>query len=110
MLWLVLAVFFGNLLVNMLPAYFTFAQVRAVMEGLNDRPEVIAGGPRAVMNAISGQLTVEGIRAVTTRDFTLARGRRGDLELTVDYEVRRDLFGNVAVLMHFNHMVELHSR
>jgi hypothetical protein len=102
MIGLVLIVFFATLAIRMVPAYATYWQVRSVMERLHEKPEAVAGGRGTILRALDSQLYIEGIRAVGRRDFSVAKGSRG-LELTVDYEVRKHLFFNVDVIMHFTH-------
>ncbi|MGB5832499.1 MAG: DUF4845 domain-containing protein [Thiohalocapsa sp.] len=97
---IVLVVFFGNLAVNMIPAYMTFMQVRASMASLHAKEDVIAGGPRKIMNALSSQLYINDVRTIDPKSFKIRRAKDG-LELTADYEVQKHVFMNVDVVMHF---------
>jgi hypothetical protein len=106
MMIIVLVVFFANLAIAMAPAYVTFSQVRGIMDRLQERPEVIAQGPRGIMSSLGSQLGVNNIRDLGTKDFKLERDPDG-LNLILDYEVRKHLFFNVDVVMAFDHAVLL---
>jgi len=102
MIGLVLIVFFATVAIRMVPSYATYWQIRSVMERLHEKPEAVAGGRGTILRALDDQLYIEGIRAVGRRDFNVVKGSRG-LEVSVDYEVRKHLFFNVDVIMHFTH-------
>lgn len=102
MVMLVLIVFFVTLAIRMVPSYITFAQIKSVMNALPQKPAVVTGGPRAIMNTLGTQLGIEGIRSVSTSDFQLAKTGDG-LALKLAYEVRQPIVGNVDVVMRFAH-------
>ncbi|WP_156427583.1 DUF4845 domain-containing protein [Thiohalocapsa sp. ML1] len=106
MIIIVLVVFFANLAIAMFPAYATFWQVRGIMDRLQEKPDVIAQGPRGIMSSLSSQLGINSIRDVGTQQFKLERDPDG-INLIADYEVRKHLFFNVDVVMAFDHKVLL---
>jgi hypothetical protein len=108
MIGLVLVVFFANLAIVLFPAYTTFWQVRSIMDGLAEREDVLAEGPRGIMNSVGTQLTVNGVSGIKTGDFNLER-IQGGYELLLDYEVRKHLFFNIDVVMDFAHEVTLQT-
>ncbi|MCG6939783.1 MAG: DUF4845 domain-containing protein [Thiohalocapsa sp.] len=105
---LLLVVFFGTIAITMLPSYAGFWQVRSIMNGLQDRPDIIAKGPRGITSSLGTLLSVNGIRDLHARDFKLER-EQGGYKLMLDYDVRKHLFFNVDVVMAFNHEVLLRS-
>jgi hypothetical protein len=105
---IVLVVFFATIAINTVPSYVTFWQVRSVMESLHEKPDVVAGGARKILNAIDAQLNIEGIRSVKGRDFKIAKAGDG-LQVTVDYDVRKHLFFNVDIIMSFAHSTVIHG-
>jgi len=102
MIVLVLIVFFATVAIRMLPSYATFWQVRSIMADLKEDPEAAAGGRSGIYRRLGNQLIVDGVRSVGRGDFDLDRVDEG-YELSVDYEVRKHLFFNVDVVMHFAH-------
>jgi len=102
MIVIVLIVFFGNLAVNMLPEYLNFLQVRSSMAALHTKEDVLSGGPRKMMSAISSQLYINNVRSVKNDSFSFERTKTGWLA-TVDYDVQKHILANVDVVMHFVH-------
>jgi len=108
MLIIVLIVFFATVAINTVPSYMTFWQVRSIMEGLHEKPDVVAGGRGKILTSIDSQLNINGIRLLHRNDFHIEKGSQG-LEVSVDYEVRKHLFFNVDVVMSFAHTTVLHG-
>jgi hypothetical protein len=106
MILLVLVVFFVNAAIVTLPSYAAFWQVRGIMNRLPEKTDVLAEGPRAIMNSIGTQLNINNIRDIGTRSFKLQRAPQG-LNLLLDYEVRKPLVFNIDVVMKFDHEVML---
>ncbi len=105
---IVLVVFFVRVAIAMVPAYTGFWQVQSIMDGLPERPEIIAKGPRGIMQSISTQLGINNIDSVSRNDFKLERVSDG-LNLALSYEVRKHLIANVDVVMAFDHAVLLEA-
>lgn len=102
MLVIALLVFFGNLAVNMVPAYLAFLQVRSSMASIHAKTDVLGGGPPKIMTALWSQLYMNNIRSLEPDSFSFERTRTTWV-LTADYEVRKHIFMNVDVVMHFVH-------
>ena len=86
----------------MLPAYLDFMQVRSSMAAVKSKEDVVAGGPRSIMNAIMAQLDINSVRSVPSDSFKFERTREG-LVLTANYDVQKPIIMNVDVVMHFVH-------
>jgi len=99
---IVLVVFFGNLAVNMVPVYMNFMQVKSSMAAVHAKQDVIAGGPRKIAGAISSQLYINNVRSVSSDSFDFEKTNQGWV-VTVNYDVQKPIFGNVDVIMHFDH-------
>lgn len=108
MIGLVLVIFFANLAIVMIPAYTSFWQVRSIMDGLAERPDVVSEGARGILRSIGSQLQVNGIRDLEAADFSLEPVAGGN-QLALAYEVRKHLFFNVDVVMAFQHEVLLNK-
>jgi hypothetical protein len=102
MIVITLVVFFGNLAVNMAPAYMNFLQVRSSMASLHAKHDVIAGGPQKIASALSSQLYINDVRSVPMDRFDFEKTKNG-WDLTVDYDVQKHIVANVDVIMHFVH-------
>jgi len=102
MIVITLVVFFGNLAVNMVPAYMNFMQVRSSMASLHTKHDVVDGGPRKIASAISSQLYINNVRSVPMDSFDFEKTKTG-WDLTVNYDVQKHILANVDVIMHFVH-------
>jgi hypothetical protein len=106
MIVLVLVIFFVNLLVTMGPSYLTFWQVRSAMDALREKPDVIAGGPHAILNSLRSQLSINNVRSVKSDAFDFEKTKDG-WQLITSYDVQKHIAFNVDVVMHFTYDVEL---
>ena len=101
-----IVVFFGAVAFTMMPSYLSFLQVRSAMDGLREKPDVVARGPHAIRGALVDQLFINDVHSIKANQFKIEK-KRGHYNLAVDYEVRRHLLANVDVVMNFAHEVQL---
>lgn len=105
---IVLVVFFVHAAIAMVPAYAGYWQVRSIMDRMPEKPEVIAQGPRSILQNLGTQLNINNVRSVSGKDFKLERAEDG-LNLKLSYQVREHLIANVDVIMTFDHEVLLET-
>lgn len=105
---IVLVVFFVHVAIAMVPAYAGYWQVRSIMDRMPEKPEVIAKGPRSILQNLGTQLSINNVRNVSRSDFKLERAEDG-LNLKLSYQVREQLIANVDVIMTFDHQVLLET-
>jgi hypothetical protein len=101
-----LVIFFGAAAFTMGPSYLSFLQVRQAMDGMREKPNVIAKGPGAIRSAVADQLYINDVRSINSRQFKIEK-KRDHYLLAIDYEVRKHLLANVDVVMNFAHEVQL---
>jgi hypothetical protein len=66
-------------------------------------------GPAQVRGVINKQLSVNNVRGFDAKNITVDKD--GDLVLiSVDYEVRNNLFGSVDTVVHFQHEYEFKGK
>lgn len=104
-----LIVFFATLVAKMGPSYMTYFQVRAVMDRVMADPELRGGGTRQVLEALSRQLYIDGVRSIEKSDFHVKR-EGNEVYLVLDYEAQTHLGFNVDALMHFDYRVPFPPR
>jgi len=90
--------------IKLVPSYVEFSTVKSLMEDLKNDTETAGKGQRAVLDRIGNKLYINSITDVTQNDFTYKKGPNG-FELSVEYEVRKPLFGNLEAVMSFSHQV-----
>ena len=101
-----LVIFFGAVGFTMGPSYLSFLQVRSAMDGLREKPDVIARGPGAIRSTVANQLFLNDVYSLNANQFKIEK-KRGHYNLAIDYEVRKHLLANVDVVMNFAHEVQL---
>ena len=107
LLIIVLVVFFATLAIKMVPAYLNFLQIQSVMDGLQEKPDIIKAGPRKILSNVDAQLHLNNVTSVTKQDFAFQKVSRDSMKLSVDYQIVEHLFFNVDVLMNFDYQVTL---
>lgn len=105
---IVLVVFFVRVAIAMVPAYAGYWQVRSIMDRMPEKPEVIAKGPRSILQSLGMQLNINNVGNIRRKDFKLERVDDG-LNLLLSYQVREHLIANVDVVMTFDHEVLLET-
>ena len=85
------------------PHYLQFWTVRSVMEDISRDPATAAMGPQGVIQSLEKKLYINDVRSVSRDSFTLEKAAVGR-ELSVHYEVREHLFGNLDAVLVFKHL------
>ena len=85
------------------PHYLQFWTVRSVMEDISRDPATAAMGPQGVIQSVEKKLYINDVRSVSRDHFTLEKAQVGR-ELSVHYEVREHLFGNLDAVLVFSHL------
>ncbi len=85
------------------PHYLQFWTVRSVMEDISRDPATAAMGPQGVIQSVEKKLYINDVRSVSRDNFTLEKAQVGR-ELSVHYEVREHLFGNLDAVLVFSHL------
>jgi hypothetical protein len=103
---LAILAFVITIAIKLVPSYVEFSTVKSVMETVKDQPEITGKGQRGVLGSIGNKLYINGIEDVTQKDFSYKKVPSG-YELSVAYEVRKPLFGNLDAVMSFSHQVTI---
>ena len=103
--WLgVLAIlgFFVVTFFRVFPMYYDHLKVQTALEGLKEDSSVDLASKRAVWNALSKRLHVQGMRNLQQNHVTLTKNKSGQYVVTVKYEVRADYIANLFIGARFN--------
>lgn len=109
--WLVIIVFLlfqGVIALNVLPVYMTDASVKSIMEKLPDDSmarETPASGLKAL---VAKRLNMNSIYTVTQDHIKVKKGR-GESIVTIEYEPRGKLIGNLDYIVSFKHEARIKS-
>jgi len=106
---LIVALFFGSLLllaIKLGPAYMDDFTIREALQGLEGTEGLARMGAPEVRRRIGDRLSVNNIRGFDVRQIGVEKN--GDfVVISLDYEVRNNLFGNVDTVVRFQHEYEL---
>lgn len=106
---LVMVLFFGGLLmltIKLAPAYLDDLTVQEIMERLDESQNPVSMTPAQLRGWIQKQLGVNSVDNFDPSYVTMKK--QGNVALvTVEYEVRNDLFFNVDAVVHFKHEYEM---
>ena len=109
---LIAALFFGSLLTLLIrlgPAYLDNYTLSKTLANLDGAAGLSSMTPEEVRGQISRRMTVNNIHDFDLRNIKIEKD--GDLvRLTVNYETRTRLFGNVDAIMSFDQLHELRGR
>jgi hypothetical protein len=106
-----LLVFFGTLVFKLVPSYMTFMTVKSVMESATSETRPSRGtGPIGIMDHVQKGLDINGIKAVSPKDFRIKPLGDRVYRLSVHYEQRKHLFFNVDAAMTFSYQVDIRDQ
>lgn len=96
---IVLAVF-GTAAFRMVPAYMEYNTIRSTINSVLADSKTALMSEREVRQALGKRFTINQVDVIDVGDLIIDKNG-GELAVGVDYEVRRPLFYNVSVVMHF---------
>lgn len=110
--WIIVIVFLlfqGVIAMNVIPAYITDSNVAKIMQELPNDPKSQGLTPRELKLVLSKKLNINSIYDVTADDITIKRGRGYNI-VTIAYEPRGKLIGNLEYIISFSHEAKVASR
>ena len=110
---ILIALVIGGILVSvglqLLPHYLEFMTIRSTMDETAEDPASMGLRRGEILKRIDKKLYVNDVDAVSKKDFTFT-AVPGGTELTVEYEVRQPLFGNLDAMITFTHSAKFHNK
>ena len=106
---LIMILFFGGLLtlgIKLGPAYLDDKTISEAVASIDGTEGLSNMGPAQIRSLINKRLIVNNVRSLKPEDITVEKN--GDVALiTVQYEVRNNLFRNVDTIINFKHEYEM---
>ena len=101
----------GLMALRIAPLYMNFNSAKTVMESLKTDPEVRGKSTKQIKTFLRKRLDVNGLYELRdSKDaFKFSKSKKG-LMLTLNYEERGPIFGNLEFVATFNHEIELPGR
>lgn len=105
MLLLVVIAFVAIIFLKIMPVYFDSFKVGDVVSGMKEERGLGDKTKNEIITMIMRRLDVNMVTDVTKDDIFIEKGKN-DLLIEVEYEVRKNMFGNLDVVISFNKSVE----
>jgi hypothetical protein len=100
--------FFVFLAFKLVPVYLEHHSVKSVLESLQEEPMITKQSAAQVRSMIIRRLNTNGVRDIGPKQIAISK-KPGILNVTIAYDVRKDMVGNVDVLISFEDKVEMVS-
>lgn len=109
---LIMVLFFGSLLtlaIKLGPVYLDDKTISEAVESIRDTDGLSQMNESQVRSLINKRLIVNNVRSLRPEDITVQK--KGDVaQITVEYEVRDNIFRNIDTVLHFKHEYEMASQ
>jgi len=106
----VLVAFVAVVLLRTGPAYMSYLTLRSAMNSVAQSPEPISGGKAAIMDLINRRLEINDVRGIDPKSFKIQKTSDTTYDVQVAYERREHLFGNIDVVLTFDHTVAVEAQ
>lgn len=109
--WLVVLAligFFAMLILKLAPVYMEHYSVKTVLNSLKEEPLITKKGVADVRRLIRKRLTINGVYDMD-RNAIKIKKEGGVMRVTIAYEIRKHMVGNVDAVISFDDQVELVS-
>lgn len=103
---LALIAFFATIVLRLYPVYYEYFSVSSIMNRIED--EALAS-KSDIVKRLSRTMQVDNVRRVNLDDFDIKKTKTG-FTVTLDYEDRVEMMGNLDVIAKFNKKIEISSR
>ncbi|WP_297529483.1 DUF4845 domain-containing protein [Thiohalobacter sp.] len=110
--WLVvlgLIAFFAILVLRLVPNYLEYFKVESTLESLKNEPGITQKSPGEIRTLISRRFDINDVEHVKAKEVKITRDR-GRTIVSVKYEVRVPVLGNVDAVTKFDKSVEIVHR
>ncbi len=106
MLVLGLIAFFTLITLRLAPLYLEYTKVVSVLESLEKEPGITRQTKAEIRKMISRRFDVNDVRGLDAKQAIIVQ-KAGTLTVTMDYERRTSLFGNIDLVAKFKKEVEV---
>ncbi len=104
-----LIAFFALIALKLIPIYIESFSVGSVIADLKNEPGISSMTSREIISIVEKRLEINNVYGVSADDIYVEKGR-GTMIISADYEVRKNMLGNVDILVSFDKSVEVPSR
>ncbi len=103
---LALIAFFATIVLRLYPVYYEYFSVSSIMTRLENEP---LESKSAIVKRLNATMQIDNISRVELDDFDIKKTKTG-FTVTLDYEDRVEMMGNIDAIVKFNKEIEISSR
>jgi hypothetical protein len=110
--WIVVIVFLlfqAVIAMNVIPVYMTDRSVASIMQELPGDFKAQESSTKELKGLVSKRLSINSVYTVKPEHISVKKGR-GENIVTIEYEPRGKLIGNLEYIIHFQHEARVPSR
>ncbi|MBT8119493.1 MAG: DUF4845 domain-containing protein [Gammaproteobacteria bacterium] len=110
--WLIVIVFLlfqGVIAMNVIPVYMTDSSVKKIMEGLPTDITAQDTSTKQLKGLVAKRLSINSIYSIEPEHIQVKKGR-GENIVTIEYEPRGKLIGNLEYIVSFKHEARIPTR
>lgn len=107
--WIIIiavALFFTLLGLKLIPSYLEFYSIKGVLESIQNEPKWKTAPPKEIRKVFNKRIDINGVYDFDQKDLAISRGK-GITTVEVDYEIRKEMVGNISVILAFYKKVEM---
>ncbi len=110
--WIVVIVFLlfqGVIAMNVLPVYISDSSVKEIMEALPNDVKARESSTQGLKSLIAKRLSMNNVYSIKLENIKVQKGR-GENIVTIEYEPRGKLVGNLEYIVSFKHEARIKTR
>lgn len=110
--WIIVIAFLGFqgvLALNVIPVYLNDKSVKSIMEGLPNDSDLRSGNIKKIRETITKRLKINNIYSIKKDNISFKKDRSG-IKVTIVYEPRGTLVGNLDYIITFKHETVIPKR
>lgn len=110
--WIVVIVFLlfqGVIAMNVLPVYITDSSVKEIVAALPDDSKAREASTQQLKSIVIKRLNINSVYSIKPEHIKVIKGR-GENIVTIEYEPRGKLVGNLEYIVSFKHQAKIKAR
>jgi Tfp pilus assembly major pilin PilA len=105
-----IAVFFVLIGIKMVPTYLENYSIKQVMANMQNDRSVRTMTPKQMRDSFMKRIKINSVYEFDRKWITIKKEKKGGTRFAVDYEIRKPVAGNVAIVMSFSDSVVFDTR
>ena len=110
--WIVVIVFLlfqAVIAMNVIPVYITDSSVKKIMAALPDDAKARETSTKGLKALVAKRLNINSVYSIKSEHIKVKKGR-GENIVTIEYEPRGKLIGNLEFIVSFKHEARIQTR